>query len=215
MPCVALAAAMAVPAFATLNPVGSLTSGEALFCSVATVTSQYCAERTRVDFQVTYNAGTQLYTYRYQIENFSNRFLGRFVIELPFIGAFNGGVGFVANADLDNAPYNHSVGGENEPSGTNMAPINPMFALQSSVEPKAEFSFPITNIPPNRESAVLYGISTRPPTRGFGFIQDTIQFNNQFSPAQFIPVPVPEPSTVLFIGSGLAALALRRRFTGK
>jgi hypothetical protein len=196
--------------FAATPPLGTVFQGEARFCSVATANAAYCAENVFVDFQVVPIIGG--WEYRYQIENVSSRFLGRFTLELPFIGAFNLGVGFYPGADLDSAPYNHTVVGERaEPAN---CCVDPLLAFQSLVEAKAEYSFPVDNIPPSWESTVLFGRSTLPPAFGRGFIQDTIQFNNQFAPSEFIPVPVPEPASMILMGAGLLAVGIYSRRRG-
>jgi hypothetical protein len=200
------------------SPVPS--AGESLLTS-----SFIAGNAVNIDWEVIPVSGTAFgqgtYAYLYQIENTSTSGVDIFSVSLPSAVSFNSivAIGSLANDSLDTLTAFHPahnastfpiLATEFEPAATqNLTNVN---ANLNAGDDTATWSF--NPLAQGFQSTTLYFLSTQPPVYGLATLQDHIPpspWTSLGPNAQQVPVPVPEPTSVVLLGLGVLGLVGVRR----
>ena len=158
------------------------------------------------------------FAYLYQLENSSpveGAHFNTFTVTMSTAGAASilGG-GVLSGVDLDDAPFNHNIVGEEE--GFVLTPtVGTVFSPDIN-----NVTWTFANIELGQETDTLFFISTLPPVYGVGSILNSSPPSPWSSLAPGgnpvpIPAAVPEPGTALLLGLGIAGSYLVARRSKK
>ena len=180
----------------------------------------------QVDWMVVWFGGPKVYGYYYQLENFSQDDVSSFTIRLKgpvitgTVGVFSPGTDWDPTAAGDwpppgapTAAATHVIDGEveptggigNNPVGGSLHPLG--IAVTWTWDPNAQLGY-------NTETVILAFISPAPPVYGIAHAFDGgitgwgPDFNHLSDP---LPVPSPEPTTILLLVTGLGVVGIYRR----
>lgn len=161
-----------------------------------------------VDWLVRWDDVLEIYEYFYQIENASSTVIGRFTITPK------GPVSSVSaiEADIDDAPYSHNISGEDVELGlysTMPDPNQTGFSVIGDVVWAWKLG---EEVPSGRETVILYLTSPMPPVYGYAEAKDSAPgpFSTDYTGSQRVPVPSPEPVSLILLLFSLSALRIVR-----
>ena len=149
-----------------------------------------------------------VYFYYYQLENFSPESLS--TIKQLTLNIFADCVcssGFIIGADLDDiSTFDHNIAGEHENVVTVRDPDTADFD-DISYPNNQTWAFSPTELAIGGESSVLFLTSMLPPGISPAYALDGTPYAGE------LPVPVPEPFSIILIGSGILGLYIRKKIT--
>ncbi len=155
-----------------------------------------------------YDAST--YYYYYQIENDNIDSLT--TLKQLTLNFFDPAVvisaGFISDADLDDVTtFNHNVAGEHENVSSLRDPDTSDFD-EVSFPPNQTWAFSPTELAIGGESTVLFITSDKQPVLTPAYMLDGTPFYGDL----YVPESeIPEPFSIMLIGSGLVGLIIKRR----
>jgi hypothetical protein len=180
----------------------------------------------QVDWIVAWIPDLELYGYAYQLENFSTTDVSSFTI-IP-LGPIVPGSVFISPAGSDWDPSaaggwppldwpadaaTHNIAGEVEPAGgLGNSPTSGGVGIDGSIT----WTWPVgAQLLPGTETVIIGFLSPMAPTYGIGNAFDGVptggwgpDFNLLSDP---LPVPSPEPTTILLLATGLGVVGIYRR----
>jgi hypothetical protein len=180
----------------------------------------------QVDWIVAWIPGPDLYGYAYQLENFSTTDVTSFTI-VP-LGPIVPGSVFISPAGSDWDPSaaggwplplwpadaaTHDIVGEVEPEGgLGNSPTSGGVGIDGSIS----WTWPVgAQLLPGTETVIIGFLSPMAPTYGKGNAFDgapTGGWGPSFNPlSDPLPVPSPEPTTILLLATGLGIVGIYRR----
>ncbi|MCB1196029.1 hypothetical protein KDK77_07575 [bacterium] len=212
---------MALPSLPTLTPFTSPVMGESDFIRpgetarvdwVVTNTDVTASQGYSFDFahgsSATFAASN--YFYFYQLENTTSSNINTLTLNINPANVTS--AGFIASVNLDSPPFSHSLSGEVETAIIGpMDPLGTTFSIPGVSFVSWVFIFP--SLLSGEFSTVLFLTSNLPPEympsimdAGAPALAGTLP-----APPLADPPPIPEPISVLLIGSAVAGLLFKRK----